>query len=207
MATPTPPLSAAACADLDPGFLEHLLDTITEAIPASENETPQAGATRRYAARLALLALRPADAFQAMLAAQAIAAHYAVMDAFRRAAQADLPPAMATRLRANAATLARMMQATVRTLRQHQAPPPDQAVPRTAPKSPAVPSRPVAKPEPARAVDQVPAESAPEPQAPRIGGSRQDMTMEEWRETYGQDLMTAPVVPGPNPGACATARR
>ncbi len=112
--------------ELDPDFLEQLLDTIAETMQASAKDTDRARAARRSAARLALLALRPGDPFQAMLAAQAIAAHYAIMDAFRRAMQPDLAPAMAARLRASAATLARTMEATLRTLRQHQTTPTDQ---------------------------------------------------------------------------------
>ena len=109
-------------ADLPADLLDHLLDTIIAAIPAAPDDTDQLRATRRHVARLALLALQPTDAFQAMLAAQAVAAHYAVMDNLRRAAQPDLAPAMAARLRANAASVARMMQATVRSLQKQQAP-------------------------------------------------------------------------------------
>ena len=102
---------------LDPAMMDQLLDTVVGPVPSRDADS--AYAARRSAARLAIQALRPADSFAAMLAAQAIAAHYAIMDAFRRAIDPDLPPAMAARLRANAASLARMMQATLRTLRQH----------------------------------------------------------------------------------------
>ncbi len=118
---------------LDGAFLDHVIDTVAETIPADSHNSP---AARRQAARIALLALRPADAFQALLAAQVIAAHYAIMDAFRRAAQPELAPAMATRLRANATAMARTMQATLRTLRQAQAPDEatkDAAVPQPSP--------------------------------------------------------------------------
>ena len=108
------------CTDIDPAFLEHLLDTITATMPPADNDTDQARAARRNIARMALLAMKPADPFAAMLAAQAIAAHYAIMDAFRRAAQPDIAPAMAARLRANAASLSRTMQATLRTLQKHR---------------------------------------------------------------------------------------
>ena len=131
---PCPPPPAPP--NLDPALLEHLLDTIVEAIPAGDNDTDQTRATRRTAARLALLALKPTDAFQAMLAAQAVTFHYAIMDAFRRAAQPDLPPAMAARQRSNAATLSRTMQATLRTLRQHQAPPAEAQAQRPRPSAP-----------------------------------------------------------------------
>ena len=106
---------------LPPDLLEHLLDTVVAAIPAAPDDTEQRRAAHRETARLALLALQPQNAFQAMLAAQAVAAHYAVMDNLKRAAQPDLAPAMAARLRANAASVARMMQATVRALQKQQA--------------------------------------------------------------------------------------
>lgn len=136
---------SAVAPHLEPDFLEHLLDTIVEAIPAGDLPTP-ARITIRNAARLALLALQPADAFQAMLAAQAVATHYAIMDAFRRANDAQLTPAMAARQRGNAATLSRTMQATLRTLRQLQAAPPAPAEPRArpapGPEAPTAPNEP-----------------------------------------------------------------
>ena len=174
--------------DLDPDFLEQLLDTIIETIQAGADDTDRARAARRHAARLALLALRPADPFQAMLAAQAIAAHYAIMDAFRRAMQPDLAPAMAARLRANAATLARMMQATLRTLRQHQTTAPDQDAVRHSPP-------PTARP-PAKAGPGQPRTVPAHPAAPAVGPARadtvpavirtpEDLAMETWRTDFG----------------------
>lgn len=167
---------SAATEALDPALLEHLLDTIVEAIPAGDNDTDQTRATRRTAARLALLALKPTDAFQAMLAAQAVTFHYAIMDAFRRAAQPDLPPAMAARQRSNAATLSRTMQATLRTLRQHQAPPAEAQPSRPRPSAPPRASK-------AKRAFLLPPQEEPEP-LPRIR-LWDEMTMEERRATYG----------------------
>ncbi len=155
-------------------LLEHLLDTIVAAIPTAPEDTDQLCATRRQAARLALLALQPQNAFQAMLAAQAIAAHHAVMDNLKRAAQPDLAPAMAARLRANAASVARMMQATVRCLQKQQTPA-DAPRPRrtTAPPRLLVPAtpQPIADP----------------PHAPPSRPYRrfEDMTLAERRAHYG----------------------
>jgi hypothetical protein len=171
-------MSTTAAEPLDPALIEHLLDSIVEAIPAGANDTEQTRAIRRNAARLALLALKPTDAFQAMLAAQAVAAHYAVMDAYRLAAQPDLAPAMTARMRSNAATLSRTMQATLRTLHKHQAPPAE-AKAQPSPRSPAQ-SRP-AKPAPRPLLPPLPAPTEP---LPRIR-LWDEMTMQERRETYG----------------------
>jgi hypothetical protein len=112
-------LPAATQPELTPDFIEHLLGSIVAPVPAGEAGA-ETGNAQRHAAKLALLALNPADPFQAMLAAQAVAVHYAIMDAFRHASQPDLAPAMATRLRANAASLSRMMRSTLRLLRESQ---------------------------------------------------------------------------------------
>jgi len=172
--------SSAPVEALDPALLEHLLDSILEAIPAGANDTDQTREIRRKSARLALLALRPTDAFQAMLAAQAVTAHYAIMDAFRRAAQPDLAPAMAARQRTNAATLARMMHATLRTLRQHQTPAAE-----AQPSSPCPPAQPRASKAAAPATRPLP---PPLPERteplPRIR-LWDEMTMEERRDRFG----------------------
>ena len=174
-------MSLPATTDLDPAFLDHLLDTILESIPTRPDDTEQTRATRRHAARLALLALKPADPFAAMLAAQAIAAHYAVMDNLRRAAQPDVSDHTATRLRGNAATLARTMHATLRALHKHQAPPAEPATPRTtpnrAPPKPKQPSRPLFPTTPI---------ADPEHAPPSRPYRRfEDMTLAERRAHYG----------------------
>ncbi len=118
MSLPSP--QTAAAADLDPAILEPLLDMIMDSSPALPNDTEKDRATRRNVARLAVLALRPTDPFQAMLAAQTVAGHYAIMDAFRRAAPLDVPDNVAARLRSNAVSLTRTMHATMRRLREQQ---------------------------------------------------------------------------------------
>ncbi len=146
MSLPSPQTAAA---DLDPAILEPLLDMIMDASPALPNETEQDRATRRNVARLAVLALRPTDPFQAMLAAQTVAAHYAIMDAFRRAAPLDVPDNVAARLRSNAVSLTRTMHATMRRLREQQgliAPKPAATPTHPAQPAPTPPSRPTPMP-------------------------------------------------------------
>ncbi len=189
MSRPTPPVLGS---ELDPGFLDHVLDTLIETIPAGDDDTGQTRAARRQVAGMAVQALCPADAFQAMLAAQAIAAHHAIIDAFSRAMQPDLAPAMAARLRANAATLARMMQATLRTLRQQQAEASDDtAAPQPAPTASRTGC--ATKPASSGARRQPPPAAAPAPPTrgtqpeptPWVYHRWEDMTMAERRAHFG----------------------
>jgi hypothetical protein len=163
-------MQAAQKTDLDPSFLEHLIDTIVIAMP--EYGVPFS--TIRDAACLALLALKPANPFQGMLAVQVIVAHYGIMDCFRRAADPMLPAATAARLRANAVALSRNMRTTLQTLQQQQAAATDQE-----PAPPPAPSvrastRP-AKPAPTFPLDStliVPGlASLPQPGAPQSAAS------------------------------------
>ena len=74
-------------------------------------------------ARQALLSFEPADPMEAMLAAQAVAAHGAATDCLRQAAQrASATPAdpRTTRLHANAADLMQSYQAVLRQLERHR---------------------------------------------------------------------------------------
>ncbi len=182
-------MSTDPCTDALPAdLLDHLLDTILAAIPAAPDDTDQRRAARREIARLALLALQPKDAFQAMLAAQAVAAHHAVMDNLRRAAQPDLAPAMAARLRANAASVARMMQATVRALQKQQAPSdalPAAARSRASRPNPSAPRLLVpATPQPATP-DLAPIADPPHAPPSRPYRRFEDMTLAERRAHYG----------------------
>ncbi len=116
-----------------------------------------------------------------MLAAQAVAAHYAVMDNLRRAAQPDLAPAMAARLRANAASVARMMQATVRSLQKQQAPA-DAPRPATQPRARRAPAPRLLVP----ATSQfTPIQDPPHAPPSRPYRRFEDMTLAERRAHYG----------------------
>ncbi|HZZ57692.1 MAG TPA: hypothetical protein VFE31_07660 [Opitutaceae bacterium] len=167
---------------LDPALLDHLVDTILESVPHQLNDTPETRAARRNATRLVLIALKPADPFAAMLAAQAITAHYAVMDNLRRAAQPDVSDHAVTRLRGNAGALARGMHATLGALHKHHAQPvPAKPAPRPTPQP-----RP-RKPEHAPRL-LVPATPIPDPEhAPPSRPYRrwEDMTLAERRAHYG----------------------
>jgi hypothetical protein len=113
---------AKMASELDSGFLDQLTESLLD---ASSGPPP---AERGSFARAALQALRPRNVIEAMLAARAIAAHYAAMDGFRRAVQPDISNADVVRLRSNAIAAARSFDATLRVLEKRQSLPsvPDQ---------------------------------------------------------------------------------
>ena len=70
-----------------------------------------------------MIALRSLDArepVEAMLATHVVLAHHAAMQCYRRAAQDDLPPAIASRLFGNAANLSRTLTGVLRNLHERQ---------------------------------------------------------------------------------------
>jgi hypothetical protein len=77
-------------------------------------------------------AFQPRTAIEAMLAAQAIATHHAIMECYFRAMQRDIPEELAIRVRANAVGLTRAMDVNLRMLGRLQdkpVPPPLPEVP------------------------------------------------------------------------------
>jgi hypothetical protein len=97
-------------------FLAVLLDTLAETIPAGQDR--EAGLT---IARTLLEALRPADSKEAAQAARAIAAHFAAMDGFARAAKPGMSDETVIKLRSNALAASRLSDALARS---RQPPPP-----------------------------------------------------------------------------------
>ena len=96
-------------------FLVLLLDTLAETIPAGQDR--EAGLT---IARALLEALHPADAKEAAQAARAIAAHFAAMDGFARAAKPGMSDETVIKLRGNALAASRLSDALVRPRQQPQ---------------------------------------------------------------------------------------
>ena len=96
-------------------FLVLLLDTLAETIPAGQDR--EAGLA---IARALLEALRPADAKEAAQAARAIAAHFAAMDGFARAAKPGMSDETVIKLRSNALAASRLSDALVRPRQQPQ---------------------------------------------------------------------------------------
>jgi hypothetical protein len=89
----------------------------------------------RWSGALTLLeAFQPRTPVEAMLSAQIIACHHAIMECYHRAMKRDTPEEMGVRIRANAASLTRGMDTLLRTLERRQAqplPPPLPDVPKS----------------------------------------------------------------------------
>ena len=99
-------------------FLTLLLETLAAAIPAGAH-SGEAGREASLAMACTMLeALHPADAKEAAAAARAIAAHFAAMDGFARAAKPGITDDTAVRLRNNALASARLADAITRPRRQ-----------------------------------------------------------------------------------------
>src|SRR5207344_3293454 len=86
-----------------------LLDMLAETIPAGQDR--EAGLA---IARALLEALRPADAKEGAQAARAIAAHFAAMDGFARAAKPGMSDETVIKLRCNALAASRLSDALMR---------------------------------------------------------------------------------------------
>ncbi len=149
--TQATPLAAA----LDPTTLAALLRATLDTLPHHPDASEDERATDRQAALIAITALAPRGPMEAMLAARYVAAHHAVMAAFRGAAQPNLPATWQLRYQGRAIALSRLMDAAMRDLSRLQA----RASVRPIAQPPAMPAprpqRPPAAPPP------VPARSAP----------------------------------------------
>ena len=97
-----------------------MLCTTMDAMPFHPGATADQKASMREAASLVVASLRPRDPVEAMLAARLVSAHFHVMDNFRAAAQPDLPPNLQLRYQGRAIALCRMMDTTLRDLRDRQ---------------------------------------------------------------------------------------
>jgi hypothetical protein len=106
---------------LDLASLNAIVRTTIDALPVNPDATPEERADLRRAVLLAIAELGPSNRWEAMFAAQATTAHYAMMEAFRRAALPDLPNAEVIRLHGTALSLARQSMVSLRELRQVQA--------------------------------------------------------------------------------------
>lgn len=168
-------------ATLDTATIEATINGILDSLPTGPDATPAQVAAQRHAALMAVAELAPATSMQAMLAAQAVAAHYAALDNFRRAAQPEVEDALAVRLRINAAAMSRLMLVALRDLRDQQsgaanhaaAPQIREAAIQSAPPAarpevpPATPVAKAANQQPAaKAADQQPAAPAGRPATP-----------------------------------------
>lgn len=116
-----------------------LIDMIAKTIPADAGQSESPRETRLAIARTLLEAWSPADAMEGMLAAHAIAAYFAAMDSFARAAGPGVSDEKAVRLRGNAVAAGRVFDNLLRTLRRKRQPAAAELRPRAAGSANAVP--------------------------------------------------------------------
>ncbi len=112
---------AAQPEKLDPATLATMLHTTLDALPHHPDAADDEKATLRQAALIAITALAPRDPMEAMLAARYVVAHHAVMDAFRCAAQPNLPAVLQLRYHGRAIALSRLMDRAMHDLSRLQA--------------------------------------------------------------------------------------
>jgi hypothetical protein len=114
-------IDPAPSTQLDLAVIDATVCGVLDTLPRSPDASPEETAVLRQAALMTIAALDPATPLQAMLAAQVIAAHYAMLDDLRRAMLPEATGAMAVRLRSNSVAMSRLMIATLRELRAMQA--------------------------------------------------------------------------------------
>jgi hypothetical protein len=100
-----------------------LMHTIQQVLPARMDDTDLLQAA--FEAFAAFGARTPVEQ---MLAAQAVAAHFAAMDCYRQAIAPDADPRTADRARGKAAAMARTMRDTMKLLDRRQKPPESETV-------------------------------------------------------------------------------
>jgi hypothetical protein len=102
------PLSALDNADLlPPLFTDDLLATMMAALPSPERETVDQRTDHVTAAIIAIRSFDAQEPIEAILAIHVVLAHHAAMACYRRAAQANQPPALASRLFGNGEPVSR----------------------------------------------------------------------------------------------------
>ena len=108
----------------NPAFLALLIDALAKTIPADPDQNAAGREAGLAMARTLLEAWQPADAMEAALAARAIAAHFAAMDSFARAAKPGVSDEKAVRLRVNAIAAGRMFDRQFQICRRQRQPAP-----------------------------------------------------------------------------------
>src|SRR3984957_4806138 len=90
---------------MGPAFSEEIARSVVGAIWHENREQPHETNIRTAAGLTMLEAFHPRDQLETMLAAQGVAAHCAIMDNFRCAADPNMAPLLALKFRANAALM------------------------------------------------------------------------------------------------------
>ncbi len=106
--------------NLPPSVVREVYARLCALLPPPHADTPEARADRDEAAVAAVAAMRPADAFEALFAAQIVGANASAMESLRLAVQPNQEPKDVHRNRGQAATMMRNMQSGLRMLRREQ---------------------------------------------------------------------------------------
>lgn len=101
-------------------FITLLISTLVRTIPTAADETEADRAANLSIVRTMIEAFHPADPVEAAEAARAVAAHFAAMDNFARAARPGVADEKAVRLRANALAAGRVFSTTLQNHRRQQ---------------------------------------------------------------------------------------
>ena len=107
--------------NLPPSIAREVFATLCGTLPPPVTDTPEARAAREETAMAAVAALLPANAYEALLAAEIVAANYNAKDCLRLAVQPGQDPDDARRLRAQANAMMRQEQSSLRALQRIQA--------------------------------------------------------------------------------------
>ncbi len=108
----------------DPATLGVMVRRTIAALPFDSEASEEDAAEQCEAAVVALMAFRPRDPMEAMLAPRIISTHHAAMVCFRRPGRPGTPDHMALRLHGKGMSLANLATRTQRVLRKCQAEPP-----------------------------------------------------------------------------------
>ncbi len=108
----------------DPAYLALLIDALARTVPADTDQSAAAREASLAEARMLFEAWQPADAMEAALAARAVAAHFAAMDSFARAAKPGVSDETVIRLRGNAIAAGRVFDRQLRAFRRQRQPAP-----------------------------------------------------------------------------------
>jgi hypothetical protein len=125
-----------------PSFSEEIARSVIAAIWFENIDDPQETSVRIAASLTMLEGFHPRDHLECMLAAQGVAAHFMIMDCYRRIMTPGMPEAMAIKIRGNIAQLSRGFSTLLRDLERRQAkplqprPPPAGGLPYETPPNP-----------------------------------------------------------------------
>jgi hypothetical protein len=101
-------------------FIARQIEAVCDALPAAKDEALEVRVARQDDARTLFAGLKPRDAVEAALAAQAVLAHFTALAMYKRAADAALSPPDALRLNSAARAEARAFKTTAKDLDKRQ---------------------------------------------------------------------------------------